>query len=438
MKSAKRQTPNINIGIIGTGYVGLVTGACFAKIGHNVICSDIDEEKINKLKKGGCTIYETGLPQIIKESVERGNLTFTTDNKEMVDKSEFIFICVGTPEHDDGGADLSYIFSSCEDIARNMTENKYIIIKSTVPVTALDSIRKTILNNTDIDFKLLSNPEFLAQGAAVEDFLNPERIIIGADNKEDAQQLAKLYDAINAPIVIQNIPSAMITKYAANAFLAMKISFINAIANVCEKVGADVENVAEGLGYDKRIGKLFLRAGIGYGGSCFPKDTKALYHMAEEVGYEFNLMKDVIEINSNQRQLVVNKLTKQLGNLKGKQVTVLGLAFKPNTDDLREAPSVYLIDDLMKKGCLIKVFDPVIEKLNGFNGLDISKDVYKAAKDADAIVVVTDFPELLDIDYSKIAHLVKNKVIVDGRNILSASDLRTLGFNYSSIGRPNA
>lgn len=423
------------IGIIGTGYVGLVTGACFSKLGHRVICSDIDEKKIEKLKTGYCPIHEKGLPEILKESLNKGLIDFTSDNKKLAGESDFIFICVGTPEHDEGHADLTHVFESCRQIAGFMKEPKYIIIKSTVPVTAVDKIRKTISDNTKVDFKLLSNPEFLAQGSAVDDFLKPERVIIGADDKESADRLAGLYNGLNAPIVKTDIPSAMLTKYAANAFLAMKISFINAMANICEKTGGNIEKIAEGLGYDRRIGNLFLKAGIGYGGSCFPKDTKALYHMAKELGYDFGLMKEVIEINKNQRKLVMDKLKEKLGDLKGKLIAVFGLAFKPMTDDLREAPSLYIIDDLLKSGCSVNAYDPVVKELNGFNGVKISDDAYQTADNADAVVVVTDHPQLKELDFTKIASKVNSKVVVDGRNILPAEILKELGFNYSSIGR---
>jgi UDPglucose 6-dehydrogenase len=437
-----------NIGIIGTGYVGLVTGVCFAELGHNVICSDVVEEKIKKLNKGESPIYEPGLEEILAKTLKNGKISFTLDNKEVADKSDFIFICVPTPDEPDGSANLTFVYKACEEIAKNLTEPKYIIIKSTLPVTSVDSIRRKINENTDIGFELLSNPEFLAQGTAVKDSLNPDRVVIGADNKEAAQKLRELYANVSDEnVVLTNIASAIMTKYASNAFLATKISYINAIANLCEKVGADVEKVAEGMRFDERIGNKFLFPGIGYGGSCFPKDTKALYKMANEVGYDFILMEDVIKINESQRVVAVKKLKKIFGDLKGKNVAVLGLAFKPKTDDLREAPSRYIIRELIKNECSVAGYDPVVKNLvtsdpNNNNWEDI-KDIkiydnaYEAAKGADALVIATEYDEFKkDLDFYKLANLVRTKVIVDGRNILPVEELKKHGFKYCSIGRP--
>ena len=423
------------IGIIGIGYVGLVTGACLAKLGHKVICADIDKEKVEKLKTGYCPIHEEGLPEILKEAINNGNLDFTSENKELVDKSSVIFVCVGTPENDDGSADLSYVYDSCIETAKNMEDEKIIVIKSTVPVTSLKLIEGKIRQNTDTDFSFASNPEFLAQGSAVNDFMNPARVVIGADDDKTKKELEDIYESMNAQVVLTNVASAVMIKYASNTFLATKISFINTIANFCEKVGADIEEVANGMGYDKRIGSLFLRAGIGYGGSCFPKDTKALYHQSKEVGCDLNLIKEVINVNEAQRQVVIEKLKKHLGDLKDKKIAVLGLAFKPKTDDLREAPSVYIINDLMKEGSKISAYDPVIKSVSGLNGLDIKDDVYKSVEGADALLVVTDYPEFKDLDIKKIASLVNNKIIVDGRNIMPKEELKSNGFSYSSIGR---
>lgn len=435
-----------NIGIIGTGYVGLVTGVCFAKLGHNVICSDVVEEKIEKLKRGESTIYEPGLEELLAETTGNGNLYFTKSNKEVVDKSDFIFICILTPEKSDGSADLSYVYNACQEIAQSMTEPKSIIIKSTLPATAVDSIRQKIRENTDIDFELLANPEFLAQGTAVRDSLEPMRVIIGADDETAAKRLRDLYTNItDDKVVLTNIPTAMLTKYASNTYLATKISFMNSIAAICEKVGADVESVAKGMGYDARIGARFLHAGIGYGGSCFPKDTKALYKMAKEIGYDFKLMDEVIKINENQRQVVVEKLRRLLGNLKGKNIAFFGLAFKPGTDDLREAPARYIMRELIKEGCSVVGYDPVITNLvtNGPNNswedlkdIKIYNKVCDAAKDADAIVVATEYKDFKDrLDFSKLAQRVRTKVIIDGRNVLPYEEAVKHGFIYSSIGR---
>ena len=418
--------------MIGTGYVGLVTGACFAHLGHDVICVDTDKEKIKNLQDGQCPIYEEGLKELIANSE---HLKFSTDLEESVKKSEIIFVCVGTPERDDGSADLTYVFDVCKSIAPHLKDGQTVAIKSTTSVTAVPDTR-ALLDKSGAKYHLVSNPEFLAQGTAVKNFLEPDRVVIGSDDDNGFRKVAALYENIDAPIVQTNIESAMIIKYASNAFLATKVSFINSIAALCEKVGANVSDVAEGMGHDKRIGSRFLRAGVGYGGSCFPKDTKALVKIGEENGLNLDILKAVDSINVNQRQVVLDKLKSHLNTFEGKNICLLGLAFKPGTDDLREAPAVYLAKELLDSNSNLQVFDPIVKKLDGIDDsrLVFKEEAYRAAQDADAIVLVTEHPEFADLDFARIKELARGNVIIDGRNFLDSKLLKSYGFKYEGIG----
>ncbi|TET55433.1 MAG: UDP-glucose/GDP-mannose dehydrogenase family protein [Actinobacteria bacterium] len=418
------------VSVIGTGYVGLVSGACFEHLGHQVLCIDKDEKKIAALKDGKCPIHEEGLEELLKKA---DNLSFDTDISR-ISESEIIFICVGTPEKENGDADLSYVYSVCEEIAGNLGEGQTVVAKSTIPVDSISKI-KEILRKSNVDFNFASNPEFLAQGTAVKDFLEPDRVVIGSETEEGGKELEQLYQNMKAPIVKTDVESAIMIKYAANTFLATKVSFINSIARLCEKVGANVNDVAKGMGMDKRIGTRFLKAGIGYGGSCFTKDTKALIKTASKNGLSLDILKEVNKTNEEQRKLVIEKLRRHLGDLTDKQISMFGLAFKPGTDDLRDAPSLFLIEDLNKKVKSLTAFDPVIKELNGFDGkVSVKKGAYEAVEGADALVFVTEHPEFNDLDFERIKSLVKGNVIIDGRNFLDAEKLRSQGFIYEGIG----
>jgi len=417
--------------VIGTGYVGLVSGACFEHLGHAVICVDNDAQKVDKLKSGYCPIYEEGLEELLQKAT---HLTFATDLKEAQEKSEIIFICVGTPEKEDGNADLSFVFEVCRQIGEHLKENQTIVIKSTLPITAVPEIRQ-LLDKSGVTYNLVSNPEFLAQGTAVKDFLQPDRVVIGSDNEAGFNQVAALYEKIEAPVIRTDIASAIMIKYASNTFLATKISFINSIARLCEKAGANVKDVAAGMGYDKRIGNRFLNAGIGYGGSCFAKDTKALLKTAEKFGLSLDLLQAVEAVNVTQRQIVVEKLKHHLGKLEGKQICLLGLAFKPGTDDLRDAPALYLAGDLLNFNSRLKAYDPIVKHVKGFDGLlEVKEEPYEAVKNADAIVFVTEHPQFTKLDFDKIKTLVKGNIIIDARNFLDADEIKSLGFIYEGIG----
>jgi len=439
------------IAVIGTGYVGLVSGACFAYLGHEVIGLDIDEEKIERLKKGEVPIYEPGLDKILASALEAGRIEFTTDYSYAVRNSDFIFIAVGTPSRPDGSADLSYVKSAYRSIAENIGSGDYRVIvnKSTVPVGtgrwAKEFISK-ILTERGIEepekrFDVVSNPEFLREGKAVEDFMNPDRVVVGADNREVAGMVASLYEKLQPAILITDLPTAEMIKYASNAFLATKISFINEIANICEKYGADVTVVARGMGLDHRISPHFLRAGCGFGGSCFPKDVKALIHTGEVAGEDVELLKSVISVNERQKIKPVEKLLKHIPNLEGVKVALWGLAFKPETDDMREAPSIPIVKRLLELGATVRAYDPVavenakrvFRKEMGKFGerLQFLADKYEALEGADALILVTEWPEFRDVDFDKL----KGKVVIDGRNLWEPSVMRQF-CTYESIGRP--
>lgn len=429
----------MDIGVIGAGYVGLVTAACFASLGNNVICVDIDKEKIKSLKKGIVPIYEPGLEELIREGLRKHRLSFTTNISPAVKKSTVIFIAVGTPPKDNGEADLSYIEDVTRKIATEMLSYRLIVEKSTVPVQTGKKIEETVKANVKrrIKFDVASNPEFLREGQAIDDFMNPDRIVIGIRTKKARGILTKLYRTFNAPIIVTDIESAELIKHASNSFLATKISFINAISNICVKCGADVVNVARGMGLDKRIGEEFLEAGVGFGGFCFPKDLEAFIRISQKLGYEFDILRAVKEVNDSQRILFVKKIEEALWILSGKTVAILGLSFKPDTDDMRYAPSIDIINMLKNEGVKIKAFDPKAMKRAKklVTGITFCKDVYAACQNSDCLAIITDWNEFKEIDLKRVKKLMKQPIIVDGRNIYNPDAVRKLGFKYIGMGR---
>ena len=429
----------MKIAVVGAGYVGLVTASCFAELGNHVVCVDIDKDKISKLNKSVIPIYEPGLEDLTIKNIREGKLSFTTDLHKTIKESEVIFICVGTPPKENGEADLSYVENVARTIADVMDSYKVIVEKSTVPVETGHRVAKSIrsYNLHKVDFDVVSNPEFLREGSAVSDFMHPDRIVIGTESERAISIMKELYSPLKAKIIFTDIKSAEIIKHASNSFLATKISFINAIASICEAAGADVGKVAEGMGLDSRIGKSFLDAGIGYGGFCFPKDAEAFIRIAEKLGYDFKLLKATQEINIAQRKNFVRKIEKALWVVKGKTIGILGLAFKPNTDDMRFAPSIDIIADLQSEGAIIKAYDPVaMEKSRQLlKNIAYCSNPYDAAKNADALLIITEWEEFRKMDLSRIKKLMKNPLIVDGRNILSPEDAKKHGLSYISIGR---
>ncbi|MFH0948423.1 MAG: UDP-glucose/GDP-mannose dehydrogenase family protein [Elusimicrobiota bacterium] len=429
----------MKLAVIGTGYVGLTTGVCLSEIGHSVICVDNDKAKIALLKKNKSPIYEPQLEEILKKNVKNKRLSFSTDIKESVKKSDVIFICVGTPPREDGSADLSYIENVALEIAKSMDGYKLIVDKSTVPVETGEKVEMTIKRNLkkNISFDVASNPEFLREGSAVYDTFNPDRIVIGVSSEKAEKILKEIYKPLKTKVLVTDIKSAEIIKHAANSFLATKISFINAVANICERCGADVEKVADGMGLDKRIGGAFLDAGIGFGGFCFPKDIEAFLWISKKLGYQFDLLKNVKEINEYQKQMFVKKIEEALWIVKGKTIGILGLAFKPNTDDMRFAPSIDIINTLQNEGAKIKAFDPkATEKAKKvLKNVVYCKNSYEVAKDADCLVILTEWDEIKKIDLGKIKKLLKHPIIIDGRNIFNPKEMEKLGFVYKSVGR---
>jgi UDPglucose 6-dehydrogenase len=434
--------------VIGTGYVGLVTGTCLADMGNQVTCVDILSEKIAQLQRGQLPIYEPGLEEMVERNVHAGRLRFTTSYSEGLDSCEFIFIAVNTPSSNgQGGADMRYVESAARSIAEELDHHAIIINKSTVPVGSGDVVSRVIRSNLkrpDATFAVVSNPEFLREGSAILDFQHPDRIVLGSSDPEAAYDVARLYMPLRAPIVTTDLYTAEMIKYASNAFLATKISFINEIAQICERLGADVKEVAVGMGYDKRIGRAFLDAGLGYGGSCFPKDVRALAHMADEAGLHPQLLHAVMEINHDQRRLVVTKLTSILGSLRGTTIGILGLAFKPNTDDMREAPAVDIIRWITSQGANVRVYDPVATT-TGREALEregvrmemvtFCDNAYAVAERADALVIVTEWNEFKSLNMLKIRASMHRPVLIDGRNIYEASEMNRLGFIYRAMGR---
>ena len=429
----------MKIGVIGVGYVGLATGACLADVGNHVICVDIDKKKIEHLKKGIMPIYEPGLREVVDRNKKNKRLSFTVNLKDAVQKSDIIFICVNTPAKENGEPDLCYVETVSRQIAEVLSGYKLIVEKSTVPVQTGKKIKETIdlVGEGKLDFDVASNPEFLREGKAIADFINPDRIVLGVDSQKAKDLLLKLYKPFKAPLIVTDLNSAELIKHASNSFLALKISFINAVSQICDKVGADVVRVAEGMGYDKRIQRGFLDAGIGFGGSCFPKDLRAFIKMAEKNGIDFRLLKDVIEINNRQMESFLRKIEEALWNTKGKTVGVLGLSFKPNTDDMRNAPSIDVINVIQKNGARVKAFDPQATKKARplFKDVIFCKDAYQAAKDSDCLVVITEWSEFKDLNMGRIKKLMKNPIIIDGRNLFDPPQLRRMGFRYIGMGR---
>ena len=429
----------MNICVIGTGYVGLVTGTVFADLGNDVICVDKDESKIAMLKRGEMPIYEPGLEEMVGRNVEDGRLYFTSDLGEGVRKSEVIFIAVGTPPGEDGHADISAVVDAAKAIARHMDRYKVVVNKSTVPIGTGDLVRETIERNTisHVDFDVVSNPEFLREGSAIADTLYPDRIVIGAPSNDVAMRIIELYAPLERPMLITDVHSAEMIKYASNAFLATKISFINAIATICEKAGADVVQVTKGMGYDNRIGREFLNAGLGYGGSCFGKDTNALIHTAESLGYDFKLLKAVVDINLEQPVRFVNRMKDVLGDLEGRTIGVLGLAFKPNTDDMRDAKSIDIIGSLLANGAIVKAYDPIATEnaRKIFPQIEYCKSPYCAAEGAEALAIVTEWNEFKLLNPERLKDQMLQPIIFDGRNVYDPQRMRKLGFEYYCVGR---
>lgn len=431
----------MKICIIGAGYVGLVTGACFAELGNEVVCVDNDKIKLGKLKSGRMPLYEPGLEGLLKRNVKNGRMAFGSSIKEGVRKSEVIFICVGTPSKENGEADLTFVENVAREIAVSLPSYRLIVEKSTVPVNTgewVEHIIKVFNKKGNVPFDVASNPEFLREGSGIEDFMHPDRIVIGVKSKKARDILTELYKPLQAPMVITDLRSAEIIKHASNSFLATKISFINAVSDICDKVGADVVEVAKGMGLDRRIGKEFLKAGIGFGGSCFPKDLAAFIRISEKLGYDFGLLKEVQKINDYQKRLIVKKVTDLLWNLPAKTIGILGLSFKPDTDDMRQAPSIDIISMLQKEGANIKAYDP--EAMTWARslfkkGVEFCVDPYSVARDSDCLIVVTEWDEFKSLDFKKIKKLMRQPMLVDGRNIYDPAEMAKLGFRYVGIGR---
>jgi UDPglucose 6-dehydrogenase len=425
------------ITIIGSGYVGLVSGICFAELGHKVTLVDNNNEKIRELKKFRIPIYEPGLKELLLKNKSR--VSFTNSIKEGIRASEIIFIAVATPPKEDGSADLSSVENVAKEIAASMDSYRLIVEKSTVPVETGDWVKITIGRHMSkkIPFDVASNPEFLREGTAIEDFLAPDRIVIGVETQRAEKLLKEIYSKIKAPIIVTDIKSAELIKHASNSYLAVKISFINAVANICEKVGADVLKVAAGMGYDKRIGKDFLSAGAGFGGSCFPKDLDAFYWISKKLGYNFELLHEVKKINRSQKEVIVKKIEDVLWILKDKTIAVLGLSFKPNTDDMRMAPSIEIIESLVSKGARIRAYDPQgMEKSKEIMPyVTYCKDAYETIKGAECILLMTEWDEFKGLDFKKVKKLVKQPILVDARNLYHDKDLNKLGFIYKGVGR---
>ncbi|MFA6317180.1 MAG: UDP-glucose/GDP-mannose dehydrogenase family protein [Elusimicrobiota bacterium] len=444
-RRSKAGSPH-NVCVVGTGYVGLVTGACLSELGHRVVCVDSDPRKIAVLKKGAIPIYEPGLSEIVQRSRKAGRLHFTGSIKEGLKhggkRADVVFIAVGTPPRPDGSADLSAVEAVAAEVARHMTDYTVIVDKSTVPVETGEWVKRTVtrINKRGVPYDVVSNPEFLAEGTAVKDFLFPDRVVFGVTSPRAEKTMREIYGGIDAPILVTDVKSAELIKHASNSLLATKISFINAVAHLCEKVGADVELVAKGMGLDKRIGPHFLRAGVGFGGFCFPKDLEAFHWISKQKGYDFAMLKTVKEVNDLQKGWVMRKVSENLWNLSGKTVGLLGLAFKPNTDDMRFAPSIDIVKALVENGVKVKACDPVAaeraRELPEFRRVKICKDLYEVAKGVDALALVTEWPEFAKLDFKRIYKLMANPLVLDGRNLYDPKALRAAGFTYCGVGRP--
>jgi len=432
----------MKIAVVGTGYVGLVTGTCFAETGNTVTCIDIDQEKVNKLKNGKITIYEPGLEQLFDRNVKQERLMFTTNLAEGIKEADVIFLALPTPPGEDGSADLKYILKVADDLGPLLEDYTVIVDKSTVPVGTADKVRTRVAKKARVEFDVVSNPEFLREGVAVEDFMKPERVVIGTSSQRARKIMETLYSPYvrqGNPLVFMDERSAELTKYAANSFLATKISFMNEVANLCELLGADVDAVRKGIGTDSRIGKRFLFPGIGYGGSCFPKDVQALAKSAEDSRYEFRILKAVMDVNTYQKTKLLSKIKDYFkGDLKGKTIAIWGLAFKPHTDDIREAPALYNIEGLLEAGAIVRAHDPEamdnVKKIFG-NKIEYFENPYEAADGADAIFIATEWPEFRTPDFEKLSATLKSKVIFDGRNVYELNVMKEQGYEYYSIGR---
>lgn len=429
----------MKIGILGAGYAGLTVGTCLASLGNEVTCIDVDENKINKLNSGEVPIYEPGLNDILKLNIKEERQFFTTDSS-VLKTSDVIYIAVGTPQAKDGSADLKYIDSAAKAIGDNIDNYKVVVIKSTVPVGTAHRVKRIINQVSGIDVDVVSNPEFLREGAAIKDFMNPERIVVGTDSERAKKTMTKIYKALERtgkPIIFTDNKSAELIKYASNAFLAMKISFINEVANFCESAGADVKAVAKGMGLDSRIGPRFLQAGLGYGGSCFPKDIRALIKQGKNFGSDFKILEAADEVNTKQRMKTIPKLQKLVPDLNGKTFAIWGLAFKPKTDDIREAPSLNIIDELLKFGANVKAFDPVAQEsvLKIFPEVNFCKTPYETIKECEGLIICTEWDQFRVLDLNLMRGLMSNPNIVDGRNVFDPKEMKDLGFNYIGIGR---
>lgn len=432
----------MKIAVVGTGYVGLVTGTCLAETGNTVTCVDINEEKVKKMQNSQVPIYEPGLDVLFHRNIEQGRLKFTTSLADAIKDSKVIFLALPTPPGDDGSADLSYVLGAAKDIAKIITDYKVVITKSTVPVGTADRVKKVFAENSNVEVDVVSNPEFLREGVAVEDFMKPDRVVVGTTSPRAQKLLSELYGPYvrqGNPIIFMDERSSELTKYAANSFLATKISFMNEIANLCELVGADVDSVRRGIGADERIGKRFLFPGVGYGGSCFPKDVQALEKSATESNYDFRILKSVMEVNKLQKVKLVEKIRAYYKNdLKDKKLAIWGLSFKPETDDIREAPALYIIEELLKDGALISVFDPeAMDNVRGIIGDKIyyGKDQYEILENAEALLIITEWSLFRNPDFDRMESLLKQKVLFDGRNLYDLQKMIDCGYYYNSIGR---
>lgn len=434
----------MKIVVVGTGYVGLVTGTCFAETGNDVTCVDIDASKVEKLQQGVVTIYEPGLEKIFARNLKEGRLQFTTKLSEVVDGAEIIFLALPTPPGADGSADLQYVLQVAEELGKLLKSYKVIVTKSTVPVGTADKVQTAITKNYNGEFDVVSNPEFLREGVAVDDFMRPNRVVVGTESERARKVMSELYAPFvrqGNPIIFMDVRSSELTKYAANSFLAMKISFMNEIAQLCERMGADVDMVRRGIGSDDRIGKRFLFPGVGYGGSCFPKDVKALINSAKETGYDFKILNAVEQVNAKQKIHLLDKIKKYFnGNISGKHFAFWGLAFKPNTDDVREAPALALIEALLAEGATVSAYDP--EAMNNTKALlgskiEFAESQYQTLTNANALVISTEWNEFRTPDFNKMGTALKEKVIFDGRNLYDVESIKKLGFHYESIGRAN-
>ena len=432
----------MKIAVVGTGYVGLVTGTCFSETGNHVTCIDIDVNKVEKLKNGQIPIYEPGLDVLFERNIRQNRLDFTTDLKEGIKGAEIIFLALPTPPGEDGSADLQYVLRVAEDLGPLLEDYTVIVDKSTVPVGTADLVKEKVALGAKVDFDVVSNPEFLREGVAVEDFMKPDRVVVGLESDRAQQLMEQLYLPFvrqGNPIIFMDLKSAELTKYAANSFLATKITFMNEIANLCEELGADVDMVRRGIGTDARIGKRFLFAGIGYGGSCFPKDVQALAKSAKDAEYDFKILNSVMEVNQTQKTKLIGKLLESFdGNIEGKTFAVWGLAFKPYTDDIREAPALYNIDELLSRGASVKAYDPeAMENVKGALGDKITycKDEYDAVDGADALLIMTEWPVFRTPDFARLKELLKTPLILDGRNLYSLRDMTNTGIEYHSVGR---